>query len=179
MCLSPTHIWCPTVWDARVMLYKNSETKWSLARVTEGEGIQKGKFLLPTLCPWKVASFPILHDCRGQGSHTLQGYSWWRQAVFSLTSWIETINKYRLWKWESHKSPKLRTSWSGAFHLFTKYTSYRKQILFFLITKFLGEVATLQTLFILTAQWLTCPDSAGLKAFRTSGSSLSHDRDYR
>lgn len=48
----------------------------------------------------------------------------------------------------------------------------------FLITKFLGEVATLQTLFILTSQWLTCPDSAGLKAFRSSGWSLSHDRDY-
>ena len=39
-------------------------------------------------------------------------------------------------------------------------------------------MATLQTPFILKAQWLTCPDSACLKAFRTSGWSLSHNWDY-
>ena len=50
---------------------------------------------------------------------------------------------------------------------------------FILITEFLGKVAPLQTLFTLTAPWLTCPGSAGWKAFRVSGSSLSHDRDYR
>lgn len=144
MCMSWTHRWCPTVWEERVALYKNSATKWSRARVLEGEGRQEGKFLLPALSPWKVASFPIPHACRGQGSHTLQGYSCWRQAVFGLTSGIETVNKHGLWKPESNKLHKLRTSWPEAFTYLQNIPATGSRLFFFiLITEFLGEVATL------------------------------------
>lgn len=125
----------------------------------------KGKFLLQLL---SLKSGLLSHlRLQRTKAHTA-GYSWWRQAVFSLTSWIKTINKYRLWKWESHKSPKLRTSWIhwGPFLIYKNVPATGSRFYFLITAQILGgEVATLQTLFILTSQYSNMPWLCRLKSF--------------
>lgn len=122
MCLSLAHRWYPTVWDVRVMLYKNDATKCSPARVIEkvdkrensasnSESLKSGLLSQPT---WLQ---------RRRLPHTTRLF-----LVMSSCLPPDFVNKNHQQIQTQNPSPinHTRTSWTRDLHLFTKYTSYRE-----------------------------------------------------